>query len=622
MIFTILITSLTQNNYNGFCILYRYIKKEHEADMKPQVRIIVCILVLLPTMIYPQQYWMNYAQNLIKEQKQIENKPYIESFVLEYLASRIALAQKLSAAYSNVTLNDNTALPILQTLSLCDDKSAQNITYKTIDEALHYIQCSTKDVCIIHTELLLSSLYEKVRTHNTVSPENSSQVVPSQKLISFNDLTQSVRFKELHSMDIYAGMREHLVTSIEQLLSCTLDKNSPIEPQVLSLLSTLEKSCEYTSTYPAPALEHGGITYQITIPKPCNFDQAISDIVKKRDMIVTVKDELLIDELESIAHSYISPVKEEIAQQQKMLAIIKSTNGMAIENEETFNTYVSSFEKKSRLLLDYTQGTILYCRLALCEKPIIDYNARYTHIIHLARNLQNLISQYPGNSDLLNPSLRIMDILKAFVCADNSARTTNEITNTLAALHDIKVQIQNNLSGSQETPNPLYANLDVSTNIESLEKGIALFTHHTYAKEALTRYSMIVNQAIDSLQKGNHNDSIHIITRMKSVIPAVPQFDVKKIIHEYYSQKYLLHRLRADCLALVQRIELYHKKGILITNSTKAKELFEKIQALQPLYTVNAGKYKMNQNNMLLVDKHCAAMITRMANSVKIARTL
>ena len=149
-------------------------------------------------------------------------------------------------------------------------------------------------------------------------------------------------------------------------------------------------------------------------------------------------------------------------------------------------------------------------------------------------------------------------------------------------------------------------------NIETLEKGIKLFNSQTFAKEALTRYSTVINQAIDEAQQEYSTPLVQKIVSMRSAIPFVTQFDVQKIINEYSSQQYLLRKLRADSATLLQRIQSYQKKGILIEDYHKAKELDEKIKALQPLYTINAGKYKMNQNNIIIIDKQCAAMLARM----------
>ncbi|MGB4269933.1 MAG: hypothetical protein WBK20_12250, partial [Spirochaetota bacterium] len=154
--------------------------------------------------------------------------------------------------------------------------------------------------------------------------------------------------------------------------------------------------------------------------------------------------------------------------------------------------------------------------------------------------------------------------------------------------------------------------MEVSLNIETLEEGIKLFNSQTFAKEALTRYSMVINQAINEAQREYSTPLVQKIVSMRSVIPFVMQFDVQKIMNEYSSQQYLLRKLRSDSASFMQRIESYKKKGISINDYEKAKEIVETIKSLQSLYTVDVGKYKMNQNNIVIIDKQCAAMLARM----------
>ncbi|HXK64843.1 MAG TPA: hypothetical protein PK348_01115, partial [Spirochaetota bacterium] len=49
-----------------------------------------------------------------------------------------------------------------------------------------------------------------------------------------------------------------------------------------------------------------------------------------------------------------------------------------------------------------------------------------------------------------------------------------------------------------------------------------------------------------------------------------------------------------------------------INDYEKAKEIVETIKSMQSLYTVDVGKYKMNQNNIIIIDRQCVAMLKRM----------
>jgi hypothetical protein len=93
--------------------------------------------------------------------------------------------------------------------------------------------------------------------------------------------------------------------------------------------------------------------------------------------------------------------------------------------------------------------------------------------------------------------------------------------------------------------------------------------------------------------------------------------DIQKIINEYASQRYLLRKLRYDCASLVQRLQFFEKQGIAMPQKDKAFQLLETIKTLQPLYSVDVYKYKINQGNIIIIDRQCAAALTRMSHKNK-----
>lgn len=136
------------------------------------------------------------------------------------------------------------------------------------------------------------------------------------------------------------------------------------------------------------------------------------------------------------------------------------------------------------------------------------------------------------------------------------------------------------------------------------------------------RYASTIQKAFELVQTGFSDTTIQQIIEMQSAIPVVDNFDVQQIINEYTSQQYVLRKLRADSASLMQRIESYKKKGIKINDYEKAKEIVETIKSMQSLYTVDVGKYKMNQNNILIIDRQCVALLKRMMKNNKLVSNI
>lgn len=600
--------------------------------MKKLLPYIITVLII-PHILFADQYWQRYADSLIKEEKQAKASSYIAPFVLEYLEIRIAMAHELSRSFDSMTHNSKesqaqTSNDCKQVLSLCFDKNLIDATKKQITKELQdYISLSNNDAIIIHTELVLSSFFKHLDTMIDASqstPQYDTKQIVTQCQPPFDDLSVSIRFQELSAKAQYEKQQSEYITSITSLCNSSeydetsLRKNPKL---ILQLLSQLEEQVLSVPESAATYHKTDGIPYQISIPKKMECAKAIEQIQNKREAIVTEQKSLLLQDIETIALSYITPIQNLIAEQQKLLAIMKSTEGMAVENEEAFINYVQHFEKQSHILLDYAKATTLYCQLMLLKEPEINFSSRYQQIIHTATQIQKLVQSLGDSSKEVIPDcLQIFEVLKAFAYSDDTKKNTAELTATMQTLHSIKEDIRGMYAAKKEdTLNPTLCNLEVAMNIETLEKGIALFNAQQYAQQALDRYACTLQQALESAQTGFTTDTLNHIIAMESIIPVVENFDVQQIVNEYTSQQYLLRKLRADSASLAQRIEAYKKKGIAVTDYQKAKELAETIQRLQPLYTVNVAKYKMNQNNIIIIDKQCAALLKRMLKNNKVA---
>ncbi len=576
---------------------------------------LLSVLLILPSHVYANQYWATYSKNLEKEQKHLEKLPYIEPFVKEYLQSRIYMAQSLCSITTQRQPNDTTALQTLQNiLTLCRNSDAINTTKNAINDSHRFVKITSNDILIIHTELILAAFFNELKKDPGNKPfmyKSSNDILA--QCTSYHDLTASIRWHEIMQQEAYLKQRENIKSAIQILTNSRLDDNDTIGLQVLSLIQKYEKGFKPDYTFTPSRTAQGIITYQIQIPHCFDYKKAIDEITKIREAIVTEKNSQILGEIQSIAQSYITPVQEEIKKQDKLIATMKSTDGVAIENEESYTAFVTYFKSQSINLSHYARLNELYCKLMILQKPAVDYIARNKHIYDLASQLHAYAQSCgayikPAVSDIIS----VIDILKAFIYIDCPDKNNVSATATLNALHSIKIQLQELSAQKNEMLNVSLCNRDVSMNIETLEKGIALFNSHNFAKEALNRYSSVINQAIDEAQKEYGSPLVQKIVSMRSVIPFVKQFDIQRIMNEYSSKQYLLRKLRADSATLLQRIQSYQKKGIRIQDYQKAKELDEKIKALQPLYTINAGKYSINQNNIIIIDKQCAAMLARM----------
>ncbi|NMB65237.1 MAG: hypothetical protein GYA16_10270 [Spirochaetes bacterium] len=595
---------------------------------------IIMTFLIIPHILFAENYWQRYADSLIKEQKQAKEQPYIAPFVIEYLDTRIAMAQDLSRSFDSTLQNNNEHQAHItncckQILSLCFDKTLIDITKEQVTKELQRADISNNDAIIIHTELILSSIF---RQFDTIFTSNSTQHYDIKQIIQqcqppIDDLSQSTRFQELSAHANFITQQQHLITSIASLCNATQYDDEQIRQNpehAKALLVQLENALinvpEKTATYH----QTDGIPYQITIPQQLDCPRAIYEIQNKRDAIVTEKDATKIDDIESIARSYITPIENQIAEQKKLLAIMKSTDGVAVENEEAFNNVVHRFETQSKLLRDYANATTLYCQLSLLQAPHINYSGRCQHIVHYATHIQKLVQSLGDSSKEIIPEVKqLFEVLKAFLYTDAPKENNDERATTLQTLHTIKENIYTIASTRKDdAPNPALCNLEIAMNIETLEKGIKLFNTQTYAKQALMRYASTIQKAFELVQTGFSDTTIQQIIEMQSAIPVVDNFDVQQIINEYTSQQYVLRKLRADSASLMQRIESYKKKGIRINDYEKAKEIVETIKSMQPLYTVDVGKYKMNQNNILIIDRQCVALLKRMMKNNKLVSNI
>lgn len=594
---------------------------------------IIITFLIIPHILFAENYWQRYADSLIKEQKQVKEQASIAPFVIEYLDTRIAMAQELSRSFDAIPQNNNQtqvhiAKVYKQVLSLCFDRNLINFTKEQVTQELQCADISNNDAIIIHTELVLSSFFKNCDTiFDTITPQSNIQQIISQCKPPFDDLSPSTRFQELAAHTNFIKQKHHYITSIASLCNVTqydeeqLRQNPEHTEALLSQLAhTLITIPEYTATYH----QTDGIPYQITIPQTLDCSRVINEIQNKRDAIVTRQDAKTIPEIESLTLSYITPIQNQIAEQKKLLTIMKSTDGISVENEEAFNNFVQRFEAQSKYLHNYAQATTLYCQLVLLQEPRINYSNRYQHIVHIASSIQKLAQSLGNTTKEIIPEVRqLFEVLKAFLYTEAPKENNNELTMTLQTLHTLKEDIYTMASTRKDdTLNPALCNLEIAMNIETLEKGIKLFTTQTYAKQALMHYASTMQKALESAQTGFSNNTIQQIIALQSAIPVVENFDVQQIINEYTSQQYVFRKLRSDSASLMQRIESYKKKGITIKDYEKAKEIVETIKSLQSLYTVDVGKYKMNQNNILIIDRQCVALLKRMMKNNKIVSNI
>lgn len=579
----------------------------------------IVIIMLTSTQIYAQEYWTNYAKNLKREQKHIENQPYIAPFVTEYLDTRIAMAHQLYTSFTTIkqdtTESRTHLLTYAKALSLCTDKYFIDITKEQISKELQYTDISSNDCIIIHTELVLASFFKNFDTmvaESQSNPQYDQYIKKCQP--PFDDVYQSLRFQELAAQINFIKQQQHYIASIASLCNVTQYDEAHIrrKPElIVSLLSQLEHTILTVPERSAAYNTAPGIPYQITIPQKMDCAHAIATIQNKRDAIVTGKDSSPPGDITSIALQYITPIQHQIAEQQKLLAIMKSTDGIAIENEEAFKNFTQHFEMQSMYLRNYADATTLYCQFMVLQPPRINYANRCQHITRIATHIQKVVQSLGSSSKEIIPIVKqLFEILKAFLYVDVPKEDTPERGSTVQTLHTIKEEIYALAYPTKDTaPGSHLCNLEIAMNIETLEKGITLFNSQTYAKQALMRYASILHKAFESAHTGFSDDTLEHIIAMQSAIPVVKDFDVQQIVNEYTSQQYLLRKLRSDSASLMQRIEAYKKKGIVIHHYEKAKAIAETIKNLQPLYTVDVGRYKMNQNNIIVIDRQCAALL-------------
>ena len=592
-------------------------------NMKPLLYIVP--ILMLSHLAFANEYWQRQIESLQKEQKQVQAQPYT-SFVLEYIDTRLAMAQELSALYReslNNKDNGHTATThYVNVLSRCFDDAAIDITRQQVVQQLQLLQtsdaidCTTNDYYIIHTELVLAS----VTSYDNTGTEEKDNDMPAPGAPPIANLSASVRFNELYQKAYYKKQKAEYIQSI--LTLCNSDTTSTAQymrnPSLLlqlfpSLAAKIHTNTIYSSVYNSG----NGIPYQITIPHEMDSHKAVNDINAKRDELITTST-ITTSEIDAIAHAYIDPVHDAITEQQKLLATMQSINGITIENEEAFNAFIEHCTLQSRYLLDYAQANALYCNLVQLNEPAIDYQKRYEHIAKLAYQLQQQTIAGDSSNKTMPAIERIVSILKAFAYTQHKKENDAAVQNLMQSLHTIKEAIRNQCTAPEKNNlNSALCTIEIAAGIETIEKSIHLFQSQHYAKEALINYATVVNEAFEHASTGYGSNILQQIVTLQSAIPAVSNFDIQKIINEYASQRYLLRKLRYDCASLVQRLQFFEKQGIAMPQKDKAFQLLETIKTLQPLYSVDVYKYKMNQDNIIIIDRQCTAVLTRMSQKNK-----
>ncbi|HOR94327.1 MAG TPA: hypothetical protein PLZ38_10175 [Spirochaetota bacterium] len=596
--------------------------------MKPLLYIVP--ILMLSHLAFANEYWQRQIESLQKEQKQVHKQPYA-SFVLEYIDARLAMAQELSALYHESLNNKHSehaaTTHYVTVLSQCFDDAAINITRQQVIQQLQPLQtsdtidCTTNDYYIIHTELVLASITSYTSTgieekdNDTMNNDMSAPGAPPMA-----NLSASVRFNELYQKACHTKQKAEYIQSI--LTLCSGDTTSTAQymhnPSLLlqlfpSLAAKIHTKTIYSNVYNSG----NGIPYQITIPHEIDSQKAVNDINAKRDELIATST-VPTSEIDAIAHAYIDPVHDAIAEQQKLLATMQSINGITIENEEALNTFIEHYTTQSRYLLDYAQANTLYCNLVQFKEPAIDYQKRYEHIATLAHQLQQQTIAGDSSGKTMPAIERIVSILKAFACTQHKKENDAAVQNLMQSLHTIKEAIRNHCTAPEKNNlNSALCTIEIAAGIETIEKGIHLFQSQHYAKEALINYATLVNEAFEHASTGYGSNILQQIVTLQSAIPAVSNFDIQKIINEYASQRYLLRKLRYDCASLVQRLQFFEKQGIAMPQKDKAFQLLETIKTLQPLYSVDVYKYKINQGNIIIIDRQCAAALTRMSHKNK-----
>ncbi len=592
-------------------------------NMKPLLYIVP--ILMLSHLAFANEYWQRQIESLQKEQKQVQAQPYT-SFVLEYIDTRLAMAQELSALYReslNNKDNGHTATThYVNVLSRCFDDAAIDITRQQVVQQLQLLQtsdaidCTTNDYYIIHTELVLASITSYANT--SIDKKDNDMPAPGTPPIA--NLSASVRFNELYQKAYYKKQKADYIQSI--LALCNSDTTStaqymPNPSLLLQLFPSLAAKIHTNTIYSSVYNSGNGIPYQITIPHEMDSHKAVKDINAKRDELITTST-ITTSEIDAIAHAYIDPVHDAITEQQKLLATMQSINGITIENEEAFNAFIEHCTLQSRYLLDYAQANALYCNLVQLNEPAIDYQKRYEHIAKLAYQLQQQTIAGDSSNKTMPAIERIVSILKAFAYTQHKKENDAAVQNLMQSLHTIKEAIRNRCTVPEKNNlNSALCTIEIAAGIETIEKGIHLFQSQHYAKEALINYATVVNEAFEHASTGYGSNILQQIVTLQSAIPAVSNFDIQKIINEYASQRYLLRKLRYDCASLVQRLQFFEKQGIAMPQKDKAFQLLETIKTLQPLYSVDVYKYKMNQDNIIIIDRQCTAVLTRMSQKNK-----
>jgi hypothetical protein len=585
---------------------------------------------MLSHLAFANEYWQRQIESLQKEQKQVHKQPYA-SFVLEYIDARLAMAQELSALYHESLNNKHSehaaTTHYVTVLFQCFDDAAINITRQQVIQQLQPLQtsdtidCTTNDYYIIHTELVLASLSSYTSTgieekdNDTMNNDMSAPGAPPMA-----NLSASVRFNELYQKACHTKQKAEYIQSIITLCNgdTTTSAQYMLNPSLLlqlfpSLAAKIHTKTIYSNVYNSG----NGIPYQITIPHEMDSQKAVNDINAKRDELIATST-VPTSEIDAIAHAYIDPVHDAIAEQQKLLATMQSINGITIENEEAFNTFIEHFTMQSRYLLDYAQANTLYCNLVQLKEPAIDYQKRYEHIATLAHQLQQQTIAGDSSGKTMPAIERIVSILKAFAYTQHKKENDAAVQNLMQSLHTIKEAIRNRCTVPEKNNlNSALCTIEIAAGIETIEKGIHLFQSQHYAKEALINYATVVNEAFEHASTGYGSNILQQIVTLQSAIPAVSNFDIQKIITEYTGQRYLLRKLRYDCASLVQRLQFFEKQGIAMPQKDKAFQLLETMKTLQPLYSVDVYKYKMNQSNIIIIDRQCAAALTRISQKNK-----
>ena len=141
---------------------------------------------------------------------------------------------------------------------------------------------------------------------------------------------------------------------------------------------------------------------------------------------------------------------------------------------------------------------------------------------------------------------------------------------------------------------------------------MSLYDSLNYAGAAFSRYAGTYEKLEQGLADGTVSATVESSIKIKSLIPAIEDFDGARINREYASKQYLKKKIRAETSRLVTLARLHRQKGTAM-DAFPGEDRLQAVQSrLAQAPSAPVAGWRMTELNFGEVDRKAAFRLRRM----------